>query len=95
MQIDGYVRDIMNIEDLTAKWHAFGWFTQRVDGHDIEALDRAIVAAQGEASRPSMIIMDTIKGKGAHFAEARLDNHNMFFDHATALEAIKRLDAQA
>jgi len=94
MQIDGYVRDIMNVEDLPAKWQAFGWFTQRVDGHDIAALDQAIIAARGEPSRPSMIIMDTIKGKGAHFAEGRLDNHNMAFDYATALEAIRRLDEQ-
>ncbi len=94
MQIDGYVRDIMNVEDLAAKWRAFGWFTQRVDGHDLVALDDAILRAKEEPSRPSMIIMDTIKGKGAHFAEARLDNHNMFFDHATALEAIRRLEEQ-
>lgn len=93
MQIDGYVKDVMNIEDLGAKWEAFGWSVQRVDGHDLAALDQAILCAQGETQRPSMIVMDTVKGKGAFFAEARLDNHNMKFDYATALEAIRQLEA--
>ena len=91
MQIDGYTNDIMSIEDLTSKWLAFGWQVQRVDGHDIEALDRAIEKAKKETCRPSMIVMDTIKGKGAAFAEGNLGNHNMVFDHKTALEAIEAL----
>jgi transketolase len=92
MQIDGLVEDVMKLEDLAAKWEAFGWAVQRVDGHDLAALDRAIALAKAEPSRPSMIVMDTVKGKGAHFAENRLDNHNMKFDEATAQEAIRRLD---
>ncbi len=91
MQIDGYVEDIMNMEDLAAKWSAFGWYTQRIDGHDFEAICAAIDNARSETCRPSMIILDTVKGKGAHFAEGRLDNHNMSFDYPTACEACRRL----
>ena len=92
MQIDGYVYDTMNIEDIGAKWTAFGWFVQRVNGHDFLEMDMAIERAKKEQHRPSMIILDTIKGKGAHFAERRLDNHNMVFDYETAKEAIRLID---
>lgn len=92
MQIDGYVHDVMNIEDLNSKWNAFGWFVQRVNGHDFEDMSLAIDRAREETTRPSMIILDTIKGKGAFFAERRLDNHNMNFDYETAQKACLLLD---
>jgi transketolase len=92
MQIDGYVHEIMNVEDLDAKWNAFGWFVQRVNGHDFEDMEMAIERAKKELYRPSMIILDTIKGKGAFFAERRLDNHNMNVDYETAKEACRLLD---
>lgn len=94
MQIDGYVCDVMNIEDLGSKWNAFGWFVQRVNGHDFEEMSRAIERAQQETLCPSMIILDTIKGKGAFFAEKRLDNHNMNVDYETAKEACRLLDQE-
>ena len=95
MGIDGYTKDTMNLEDFTAKWSAFGWYVQRVDGHNFSELDNAIQQAKRETARPSMIIMDTIKGKGAFFAEAKLENHNMFYNYDTAKEAIRRLEAEA
>lgn len=91
MQIDGYTSDIMNIEDIVKKWESFGWYTQRVDGHSFIELEKAIEKVHQEKKRPSMIVMDTIKGKGAYFAEGKLENHNMSFDYNTALEAIKYL----
>ncbi len=94
MQIDGYTHEIMKLEDLSAKWASFGWFTQRIDGHDISQLDSAIRLAKLEKSRPSMIILDTIKGKGAFFAEGKVINHHMSFDLETAREAIRILDSQ-
>jgi len=91
MQIDGYTRDIMPIDDLEAKWNSFGWNTVRIDGHDFEALDKAIDEARKSKDKPSMIIMDTIKGKGCTFAEGQLTNHNMAFTYDQAKEAIKAL----
>jgi len=93
MQIDGYMHDIMNIEDLTAKWVSFGWFVQRVNGHDFSQIDLAIERAKVEMYRPSMIVLDTIKGKGAFFAEGKLNNHNMPLDYETAQKAIAILEA--
>jgi transketolase len=91
MGIDGYTTDTMNIEDLVAKWQAFGWFTQRIDGHNFSELETAIDRAQAEQSKPSMIVLDTVKGKGAFFAEGDLGNHNMKFDYETAQKACQLL----
>jgi transketolase len=94
MQIDGYTKDIMDITNLTAKWEAFGWFVVRIYGHDFQELDRAISLAKEVKDRPSMIILDTIKGKGVFFAEGMLNNHNMSFDLEKAREAIALLDGK-
>jgi transketolase len=93
-QLDGYVKDILDLGYLAAKWKAFGWFTQEVDGHDIEALDKAIDAARNQPGekRPAMIIMHTIKGKGCNFAEGVEKNHSMVFNMDKAKEAIAALD---
>ncbi|MFQ3621348.1 MAG: transketolase [Spirochaetales bacterium] len=77
MQIDGYTKEIMNLDDIVAKWRAFNWHVQRVDGHNIEAIDAAVTLAQLEAAAPSMIILDTIKGKGVSWAEGKVGSHNM------------------
>ena len=93
-QLDGYVKDILPLGDLTAKWKAFGWFTQEVDGHNMEELDRAVDAAAAQKEKPSMIIMNTIKGKGCNFAEGVEKNHSMVFDMEKAREAIAALDKE-
>lgn len=91
MQIDGLTEQIMGLGDLEAKWNSFGWFTQRVDGHDLKAMDEAIERAKAQSGKPSMIILDTIKGKGASFCEGKVTNHNMNFDLQTANAAIAEL----
>lgn len=77
MNIDGYTRDIMNLDDLGAKWSAFNWHVQRVDGHSAGNIIEAVGRAKQERGRPSMIILDTIKGKGCSFAEGKFASHNM------------------
>jgi transketolase len=91
MQIDGTTDEVLSLGDIEGKWISFGWFTQRVDGHDLSAMDMAIEKAKGQKGKPSMIILDTIKGKGAAFCEGKVANHNMAFDLDTANEAIQAL----
>ncbi|MDE7454796.1 MAG: transketolase, partial [Clostridia bacterium] len=69
MQIDGLTKDVMNIEDIEAKFAAFGFATTRVDGHDHEAIDAAITQAKAEKGAPHCIVLDTIKGKGVSVYE--------------------------
>ena len=70
MQLDGAVADINDIAPVEDKWKAFGFFVQSIDGHDIEAISDAIDNAKAQHERPSMIVLNTIKGKGASFAES-------------------------
>ena len=68
MQIDGLTKDVMNIEDIEAKFASFGFATQRVDGHDHKAIDDAIKLAKKQ-KQPSCIVLDTVKGKGVSIYE--------------------------
>ena len=79
LQIDGYVKDINTMDDPAARWSAFGFYTQTVDGHDVAAISEAINAAKANKDgKPSMIVLDTLKGKGVSFVEAAATtNHNM------------------
>lgn len=76
-QIDGPTEEINSIDPLDDKWRAFGWHVQVIDGHDIGAILEAIADAKELEGKPSMIIMNTIKGKGAYFAEGKVTSHNM------------------
>ncbi|MCL2232209.1 MAG: transketolase [Treponema sp.] len=91
MQIDGLTEQIMNIEDIEAKWNSFGWYVQRCDGHDLAAMHQAVRNARSQESKPSMIILDTIKGKGAAFCEGKVENHNMPVTMEMAEQAIAAL----
>ncbi len=93
-QIDGYTNDIMSVEESDARWSSFGWHTQRINGHNMEAIIQAIVAAKAAKGKPSMIIMDTEKSRGFIPGENSLGNHNMAFDYETAKQAIKDLEAR-
>lgn len=74
-QADGPSTSVMAFEPLLDKLVAFGWFAQRVDGNDLDAVRRAFDAAKAERGRPSLIIADTLMGKGVPFLEAREKNH--------------------
>ncbi len=64
IQIDGYTEDIMPLGDLVAKYEAFGWHAQEVNGHDFEEVNSAIEKAKAVFEKPSVIIARTIPGKG-------------------------------
>ena len=71
MQIDGMTADINALEPLDAKGNAFNLHTQRVNGHDIEALEDAINVALSVKDKTSLIILDTIKGYGVDFVSSK------------------------
>lgn len=78
MQIDGTTDEINSLEPLDKKWEAFGWNTITVDGHDVEEIDKAIIKAKAEKTKPTMIILNTVKGKGVSFVEAaKVGCHSM------------------
>jgi transketolase len=69
IQIDGNTEEIMPLEDLHAKWEAFGWHVQEIDGHNIESIIDACSMARAIVEKPSVIIAHTIPGKGVDFME--------------------------
>lgn len=93
-QADGPSTQVMGFEPLVDRLEAFGWFTQRVDGNDLDAVVKAFDAARehGEA-KPRMIIADTLMGKGVPFLEAREKNHFIRVEAHEWKLALDALDA--
>lgn len=94
MQIDGYTEEINGLEPLDLKWKAFGWHVQTVNGHEIEAILHAIHNAKKTRGKPSMIILDTIKGKGCDFCENLVASHNMPISEEAWKQAVEWLDRE-
>lgn len=69
IQIDGGTEDVMPLGDLAGKWRSFGWHVLEVNGHSIPALINAIEEGKAVVDRPTMIIANTIPGKGVKFME--------------------------
>ncbi|HWZ07355.1 MAG TPA: transketolase [Bradyrhizobium sp.] len=75
-QADGPSKEVMAFEPLVEKLNAFGWFVQRVDGNDLDAVVAAFDAAKAyPAKKPRIIVADTLMGKGVPFLEQREKNH--------------------
>ncbi len=73
-QLDGSTDDILPHGDLAKKAEAFGLYTQEIDGHDVMAIYDAIQKAFAHTDGPSCIVLDTIKAKGATFAEPKREH---------------------
>jgi transketolase len=93
-QADGPSSQVTGLEPLEAKWDAFGWYTQRVDGNDIDALVAAFDQAGAlEEPRPRIIICDTKMAKGVQFLEEREMTHFLRVDESEWDQALAVLDA--
>ncbi|MFG1246536.1 MULTISPECIES: transketolase [Xanthobacter] len=92
-QADGPSTSMLGFEPLAEKLAAFNWFVQRVDGNDLDAVRKAFDAAKdANGGRPSMIIADTLMGKGIPFLEARDKNHFIRVDAHEWQLALAALD---
>lgn len=91
IQIDGPTEEVMPLEDLKAKWEAFGWRVIEVDGNNIEAFIDACGMAQAINERPVIIIAHTIPGKGVEFMEHDFRWHGVPPNLEQAKEALNEL----
>lgn len=91
LQLDGYNDEIMPIEPLEDKWKAFNWHVQRTGGHDMAQIIDAIEKARAKKGVPSVIIADTIKGKGISYMEDKCGWHGRAPDKNEYECAIKEL----
>jgi transketolase len=85
IQLDGFVKDIMDIAPLADKWRAFGWHTIEIDGHDFHAIQAALSEAEATKGKPTCLVAHTIKGKGVSFME----NNPKFHGTAPSAEEVK------
>lgn len=74
LQIDGGTEKVMDIDPLRDKWTAFGWYVIEIDGHDMSQIKMALEMADKEQGRPTVIIADTIMGKGV----PSIENNNQW-----------------
>ena len=75
LQIDGDITKVMSPEPIDEKFRAFGWQVLVIDGHDFLAIEEAVKTAKATADVPTMIIADTVKGKGVSFMENQAGWH--------------------
>ena len=71
LQIDGWVKDVMNVEPLGERYRSFGWEVIEIDGHDMQHVVAALQKAKSVPvlGKPTVIIANTVKGKGVSFME--------------------------
>ena len=91
LQIDGSVAEVMDIAPLNDKWAAFNWNVIPVDGHDAGAIEKAFARAETYKGKPSVIIADTIKGKGVSFMEGAASWHGVAPNEAQLAAALEEL----
>ena len=93
-QADGPSTQVMGFEPLVDRLEAFGWFVQRVDGNNLDAVIAAFDAAKSHPEpKPRMIVADTLMGKGVPFLEQREKNHFIRVEPHEWQLAIAALDA--
>jgi transketolase len=85
IQLDGFVKDIMEVAPLADKWRSFGWHTIEIDGHNIPVLQAAFKEAAETKGKPTAIVAHTVKGKGVSFME----NNPKFHGTAPTPEEVK------
>lgn len=77
LQIDGWVREVMDIDPLAEKYAAFNWNVLEIDGHDMDQILSTFERARAASGRPTVIIAHTVKSKGVKFMENQAGWHGV------------------
>jgi transketolase len=93
LQIDGSTKDVMNVDPLADKYRAFGWNVIEIDGHNLEAVDKAYSQFKMEKGRPTAIIAKTVKGKGISYMENLVEWHGKIPSKELLEKALTEIDA--
>lgn len=91
IQSFGRVKDIMDLEPLADKWRAFKWGVKQVSGHDFSQLKRSFSSVPIKRGSPTVLIANTVKGKGVSFMEDKLEWHYQSPNDQELSMAIKEL----
>ncbi len=93
MQADGKVSNVMTVEPVEAKWEAFGWHAQRLNGNSMEELVEAFDAARKIQGKPKVLVCDTQLGHGVPLVANRANAHFVRVDTAEWDSALRELEA--
>ena len=94
-QLDDFTDKILSLSPLPEKWAAFGWNVKEIDGHDFEQVIPALEQARANSSdQPTVIIANTVKGKGVSFMENNIKWHGVAPKPDEVAAAVKELEAQ-
>jgi len=91
LQIDGPVKDVMNINPISNKWRAFGWYVIEINGHDFKEIFDSFERVKKLKGKPGIIIAHTTKGKGVSFMENVVDFHGKAPTKEQMVQALKEL----
>ncbi len=94
VQLSGEIKDIMNVEPLLDKWRAFNWNAIEIDGHDFQAIIRALDDAEKVSEKPTLILCHTTKGKGVSFMEGKWEWHGKAPNREEGERAVQELLAR-
>ena len=94
LQIDGNIADVMSPYPIVDKFLAFGFNTIAIDGHDFDAIEKALAAAGKTKGQPTAIVMSTVKGKGVSFMLNDAGWHGKAPNDAEYAQAMSELNAQ-
>jgi transketolase len=96
IQLDGFVKDILDVAPLKAKFDAFGWRTVEIDGHNFDQIIPALADARGgKGGLPTCIVANTVKGKGVSFMENKPEWHGVAPNADQVKAAVAELEAAA
>jgi transketolase len=93
-QASGPTSEVFEIPHIEEKWKSFGWNVITIDGHDVAAVIQALEAAEKVRGRPTVIVADTIKGRGISFAENTAAFHNAVLTEGQYRQAVLELEQQ-
>lgn len=91
LQISGSTEDVMALDDLSDKWRSFGWEVVEVDGNDIEELLKVFNNIPAKKGKPTMVIANTVKGKGVSFMENQAKWHHGVLNEEQYKQAVNDL----
>jgi len=91
LQIDGNCSEVMNIDPIEEKFEAFGWNVFTIDGHNMQEIVEALDMAEKIKGKPTVIVANTIKGKGVSIFEGKVQYHGVAPDQEELEIALKEL----
>ena len=92
IQIDGFTEDIMPLNDLSAKYESFNWHVIEIDGHNMQEIIDSFEKAKTLLGKPTLIIANTIPGKGVDFMEGKFEWHGKPPNKEEAQKALDQLE---